>query len=94
MAIEHTKPSEALYIKLGRGGKYERECIERDQTFRLGYNEISHELCTNGKWDAVLKELGPRSKSPGAATSHKNQIRRFYESDESVLWFTFFGHRL
>jgi hypothetical protein len=48
MTVEFIKPSSALYIKLGRGGKYEREAIERNH-LRLGYREISHELCLQGK---------------------------------------------
>ncbi len=94
MTIEPIKPSSTLYIKLGRGGRWERECIEIDQTLRLGYDTVPHELCLQGKWDDVLRELETIRSSTGAAKRDTNQIRLFYESDDSVLWVTFFGDRL
>ncbi len=36
-----------LFIKLGLGGEWEKDCIETDGTIRLGFNEASHELCLN-----------------------------------------------
>jgi hypothetical protein len=95
VTIAPIKPSMALYIKLGRGGRWESDCIKRDQTLRLGYREVSHDLCLQGRWDKVREELlKTLRKSPGAATRDTYQIRLFYESDESVLWITFFGDRL
>ncbi len=38
MTTERIIPSKALYIKLGRGGIWERECIETEQIHRLGYS--------------------------------------------------------
>ncbi|MFW6126339.1 MAG: hypothetical protein ACOC58_04460 [Chloroflexota bacterium] len=87
-------PSEAYYIKLGRGGRYEQQCIEVDQTVRLDYRSVPHELCIEADWEAVLEELKPLSGSLGAATRHLNQVRHFYEADETVLWVTFYCGRL
>jgi hypothetical protein len=89
-------PKTALYIKLGEGGGWERECIQKDQTLRLGYQEVDHWLCCQGRWEEVATEL-LSSKTPkyrGAVTRHANQVRLFYESGEDVLWVTFFGDRL
>ena len=94
MPSQSIRPSQALYIKLGLSGEWERECITRDQTLRLGYREVSHDLCLTGEWNAVLEELKPLRKDVGAATRDINQIRNFYEADETVLWITFFGDRL
>ncbi len=94
MTSELIKPSQALYIKLGRGGAWESDCIIRDQTLRLGYREASYDLCLQGKWDEVLEEMRTIRKDAGAATRDTHQIRLFYESDETVLWITFFGDRL
>ncbi len=88
------RPMHALYIKLGQGGSWENECINETSTLRLGYQEASHELCLKGNWDVVQKELKAIRKDDGAATRDMNQIRLFYESDETVLWTTFFGDRL
>jgi len=88
------RPSRALYIKLGQGGAWEKECITETQVLRLGYQEASHDLCLSGKWDLVRDELKAIRKDAGAATRDTNQIRLFYESDETVLWITFFSDRL
>lgn len=44
-------PGSALYIKLGRGGKYEQECIEVNHILWLGYREVPHQLCLGGEWE-------------------------------------------
>jgi len=42
-----------LYIKLGRGGEWERECLREDQTLRIGFNAWPHDLMQNGDWTAL-----------------------------------------
>ena len=41
--MSRTEASGALYIKLGEAGKYEADCIEKDQTLRLGYEGTPHD---------------------------------------------------
>jgi hypothetical protein len=94
MIAEPISPSRALYIKLGQNGEWEHDCITRQQTLRLGYREVPHNLCLRGKWDQVQEELKAKNNDSGVATRHANQIRLFYESDKTVLWTTFFGDRL
>lgn len=88
------KANKALYIKLGSSGSWERDCIEREQTLRLGYQEIPHELCLAGEWERVRAILKERGCNDAVATNHKNQIKFFYESGPEVLWVTFFGDHL
>src|SRR3990167_7875989 len=83
-----------LYIKLGEGGKWEQECIEQHHILHLGYNEVPHELCTESSWNRVRDFFVERGSDVGAATRHANQIRLFYESEDDVLWITFFRRRL
>jgi hypothetical protein len=95
--MKSISPSKALYIKLGEGGKYESDCIEKEQTLRISYRKISHELCLNDEWDKVLDEVRDKLKmdaKEGAAKNHRNQIKLFYEPDETVLWVTFFNNCL
>jgi hypothetical protein len=88
-------PSAAYYIKLGAGGKYEHDCIEGTATIRLGYNQIPHDLCLAKQWDEVRTNVTREYGSdPGTTTRHVNQIRAFYEADESVLWTTFYNNNL
>lgn len=89
------KATKVLFIKLGEGGKYEKDCIENDQTLRLGYREVDHKLCTNQKWDKVHDYFTTEENSKTfVATSHTNQIKQFYEEDEKTLWITFYANKL
>lgn len=89
------KTSKILYIKLGKEGNWEKECIEKTQTLHLGYRETNHAHCLKKNWDAVKKEFIEKQKTTlGTATNHTRQVREFYEADNSVLWITFYGNQL
>jgi hypothetical protein len=87
-------PKTVYFVKLGKNGQWEKDCLKVSQTIRLGYHETPHELCLKGKWEKVQKIWQEKRDNAGTATRDKNQIRAFYESDEQVLWVTFFGDRL
>ncbi|HEX9678859.1 hypothetical protein [Nitrososphaera sp.] len=63
---------------------------------RLGFMEANHQDCLNGKWDSVYRTFlqGKNKKTPSVATSFLNQIKKFYQSDEGVLWITFYGNEM
>ena len=89
------KANKVLFIKLGQGGKFEKECIENNQTLRLGYREIDHKLCLTGQWDKVHDYFTTEENSKTfVATSHSNQIKQFYEEDDKTLWITFYANKL
>lgn len=89
------KPTKVLFVKLGQGGSYEKDCIENDQTLRLGYREVDHQLCISQDWTAVHNYFTTEENSKTfVATSHSNQIRQFYEEDEHTLWITFYANKL
>jgi hypothetical protein len=93
--MEKIKVNKVLYIKLGQGGEFEQECIEKLQTLRLGYREVDHQLCLDRKWDKVYEYFVNEKKcKPFVATSHTNQIKQFYEEDEETLWITFYANKL
>lgn len=93
--MELIKADEVLYIKLGQGGRWEEECLKQNQTLRLGYQQIPHDLCLQGKWSEVRQFIKKESNcGEGTATSHRNQIKSFYVSGEDVLWVTFYGNSL
>lgn len=91
--MKRIKPDEVLYIKLGRNGMWEEDCI-KNGTLRLGYRETPHKPCLEKKWNSIQKERQAARRNKGAATSDTNQIRSFYEADENVLWITFWKGRL
>ena len=87
-------PGNVLFIKLGRKGKYEKECIEKKSSIKLGYREIDHSSCINGDWKKVSEQMARINTFQTAITSHKNQIRRFYEEPESTMWISFYEGKL
>lgn len=89
--------TQALFIKLGEGNKWAEECFSKGLV-RLDYSSIPHELAKElpENFDVVLRKaidvgLG---RNVGASRNHSNQLCKFYESDEQVLWFTFHANRL
>ena len=93
--MKKIKTNKVLFIKLGQGGQFEKECIEENQTLRLGYIEVDHKLCIAGQWDKVHEYFTMEENSKTfVATSHTNQIKQFYEEDENTLWITFYANKL
>lgn len=89
------KADKVLFIKLGRGGIFETECIKNENTLRLGYSEIDHQFCIHGEWGKVHQHFMLEKKSqPFVATSHTHQIKQFYEEGENTLWVTFYANKL
>lgn len=88
-------PKNILFIKLGGKGDYEKESIEIKKSIKLGYNKIDHQLCMNGDWDGVFEDISEKYNTvKHATTSHRNQIRKFYEEPETTMWITFYDGKL
>lgn len=87
------KATSAYFIKLGRGAR-EEECILRDNTIKLGFNNPLHSECLAGEWHKIHEYWMRQGKKKGKATETTNQIKAFYESGDDVLWITFFRRRL
>jgi len=79
---------ETFYIKLGRGGEWEAECLKTG-SLRFGYRETPHHLCLAGEWDQVRDFWTERRGDAGTAKRDTNQIQIFYEADESSIFITF-----
>ena len=88
------KTTKALFIKLGAGGEFVEECMEKN-ILKIGYNDADHDLCLQGKWQKIKDYfVNKRSFQNGVATFHVNQIKYFYEEGEGVLWITFHNNKL
>lgn len=95
MKMKRIESNNVLFIKLGQGGEFEKECIENHQTLRLDYNEVDHKQCLTGQWKKVHDYFTTEENSKTfVATSHLNQIKQFYEEDEKTLWITFYANKL
>lgn len=90
MSAARITAEKAHFIKLGRGGQWEEQCL-RDGILRFGYREASHDDCVNGRWDAVREFWMKARDDKGAATRDTNQIRIFYETGPDDLFVTFHG---
>lgn len=86
-------PAAARYIKLGKGGKLARDCIEQG-VIRLGFDGVPHDICQAGDWGAVRKSLSKPGKFSGAATNQAQQIEDFYALGRDTLWITFWEGKL
>ncbi len=82
--------SSVHYIQLGQGGEWEAESIH-DDVLRFGYREAPHDLCVKGDWPRVWDAMMAIRGDAGAATRDVNQIRTYYETDESAIFITFHG---
>jgi hypothetical protein len=85
------------YIKLGEGGSWEKECLDKG-IIRFGFGSANAErfpLCRARKWDVLRKTfLSEPRTSKGTATRFTNETRIFFEDDGSTLWITFVGEQL
>ncbi len=70
-------PNEVRFIKLGRGGGWEHDCIDGPTpTVRFGFDSPHHQACLDGDWSTV--EAYWREKHPREATKIINQTKDFY----------------
>jgi len=92
--MEKIKATNVLFIKLGAGGIYEKDCIEKDNTLRVGFIGIEN-LCLKKDWEAVHKYYTEVEKTKSyVASGFTKQIKQFYEEDEKTLWITFHSNKL
>jgi hypothetical protein len=97
---------QAVYVKLGAGGEWEADSLTRadldEHVVRLGFDDADREWFSGSgygpqnprDWTAVHRGLVEHGKAQGVATGIVNQLRRFYEAGEDVIWFTFYSQRL
>ncbi len=90
------KADRVFYIKLGSGGRFEKECIEgTPNILKLSYHEVPHEMCLSENLEPIGTWFVENEKTTtGTATSHKNQIRAFYKEPATTMWVTFYLNRL
>lgn len=96
------RPTSVRFIKLGRKGEWEAECVDVKQILRFGFmsgRADQLEDMRNHRWDKIradwLKggkrsadgEWKPNSKTK--ATTAANALRAYFEDDGTTLWVTF-----
>lgn len=95
-AIPKIRPKTVRYIKLGEGGRWERESIETG-ILRFGF-ETGHPdsiaVCEAGRWNDLAVSWRAEGRAQGTATRYANEVRLFYQAGSDDLWITFVGERL
>ena len=86
--VKKIAPKQALYIKLGKGGYWEEECLDK-RILRFDYKETPFDAATSGDWDTVHAFWLKKRGDAGTATRDLNQIRYFFEVGPETLWITF-----
>lgn len=90
--IQEIQSNKVFYIKLGLGGSWASECI-KNNTLKLGYNEIDHTACVEKNWD-IVRDWYVNNNFARSASNHIQQIQKFYEADKHTLWITFHADKL
>ena len=83
-------PSKGLYIKLGRSGSWEKECLECG-ILRFGYRETLFDAAVRGNWQTARRVSLEARGDEGTATRDVIQIRHFFEASQETTWITFYG---
>jgi hypothetical protein len=81
------------YIKLGEGGKWEKDCI-KNNVIRFGfgtYKEERFKLCMARRWDELVKQFIADGRNQSTANRFTKETRLFFESDATTVWITFVG---
>jgi hypothetical protein len=89
-------PNRVRYIKLGREGSWEKECLEKG-IVRFGFGTAKptrFALCRARQWDELRRSIQASGKSQGATTNIVNQTKAFFDDDGSTLWISLIGEWL
>jgi hypothetical protein len=94
--LRRINPKRVRYIKLGGGGSWEQECLDRG-IIRIGFGTGRPEgfsLCQSGHWKDVIESFRAGGKTAGLAKRFTNELRLFFEDDGTTLWINFMIGRL
>lgn len=91
--MDEIKFDNAYYIKLGRGGEWERSSLE-GKKIRIGWKEQSLDDINNGRWDIIKKQIEEQIQDRGAATRDFQALKNIVESTENDIWITFYMSKL
>jgi hypothetical protein len=76
------------YIKLGRGGSWERAALDRGE-LHFGYRDAPHDVSLGGNQDRIRQYLIDHGRNENAATQDAREICEFYGLGSNCLWITF-----
>jgi len=77
-----------VYIKLGSGGNWAKECIENNY-IKIGFTEISSDIILTKDVKSIKAEYERVCKSNYEAGNFSSQLFLFPDTDENTIWITF-----
>lgn len=89
-------PTCVRYIKLGGGGRWEQECLEKG-IIRIGFGTARGDrflLCQSRKWEELAESFIAEGNNKRTASRFTKELRLFFEDDGAILWITFMKERL
>jgi hypothetical protein len=90
---EGVKFGKAYFIKLGKGGAWEADCIANGR-LRIGWDKVETSDLNSARWDDIERTLRQDASNAGTATNELNRLRDFAQSTSDDVWITFFGAAL
>ena len=85
--------AKAFFIKLGRAGAWEAECIARS-IMRFGWVDQSCTDINEGRWEDIEVQIRRAARSQGAATSDLNRLKDIAGCKPDDVWITFHQGKL
>ncbi len=77
------------FIKLGEGGKWERECFDNHK-LKFGYEAAPRAFAENAKWEDLRRYwIEKEGKNPSVAQSIVRQTSVFHTASDSAVFVTF-----
>jgi hypothetical protein len=80
----------AFFVKLGRGGQWEKDSVERG-LMRIGWKDIRLAEINAGSWKDIERQIRQGIKDAGAAKRDLNALRVAVESTAEDVWITFYA---
>jgi len=83
-----------LFIKLGKGGEFEKECINNGE-LKIGFKAADYQTCLNGDWEKITQHFIKSGKhDKKTASKFTGEVRYFFEEPEDTLWITFYNKKV
>jgi Restriction endonuclease len=92
-AHQRISPSDIRYIKLGKGGVYEEQCLAKG-ILRLGFHFTPHEAALANDIETMRAAALDHRGNVQTSSSDARQVADFYALSANTLWITFINGRL
>ena len=75
-------------------GAVDRRLGNNPLVIRLGYTDINHNDCLNGRWNSIEADYNKQGIKEQVSSDNLRELKLFYESGENVLWITFYANTM